>query len=128
MPNYLADTSLILDLINGRNNRRNFVRQLLQPGDTLGHCTVALIEVYTGMRPGEERITDEYFSRLLYYEVAADIARAAGRLRYDWRRKGEALSLADAAIAAVAMHHNLLLLTDNQKHFPMLQLPALPSG
>ncbi|HUI58322.1 MAG TPA: PIN domain-containing protein [Bryobacteraceae bacterium] len=126
MPDYLADTSLIIDLINGRNDRRNFVRQLLKPGDTLGYCTITLIEVYTGMRPEEEQITDAHFSRLLYYEVTADLARAAGRLRYDWRRRGQSLSLADAAIAAVAMHHNLLLLTDNLKHFPMLSLSPLP--
>lgn len=126
MPNYLADTSLIIDLINSRRERRNFVRQLLQPGDTMGYCTIALIEVYAGMKPGEERATDACFSRLLYYDVTPEIARVAGRLRYDWRRKGQSLSLADAAIAAVAMHHNLLLLTDNQKHFPMFSLSPLP--
>ena len=37
MPNFLADTSLIVDLINDRTDRRNFVRELLKPGDTLGY-------------------------------------------------------------------------------------------
>jgi predicted nucleic acid-binding protein len=120
MPNYLADTSLIIDLINGRNDRRNYVRSLLQHGDTLGYCAISLIEVYTGLLPGEERITEEYFSRLLYYDITPEIARAAGKLRFEWRMKGQTLSLADAAIAAVTLHHHLQLITDNKKHFPML--------
>ena len=78
MPHYLADTSLIVDLINDRGGRRNFVRQLLKPGDTLGYCTINLIEVYTGMRPGEEEVTAAFMDRLLYYDVTQEIARLAG--------------------------------------------------
>lgn len=125
MPHYLADTSLIVDLINDRGGRRNFVRQLLKPGDTLGCCTINLIEVYTGMRPGEEEATAALMDRLLYYDVTREIAKRAGSIRYQWRRQGHTLSLADATIAAVALHHNLALLTDNRKHFPMPEL-ALP--
>ena len=126
MPDYLADTSLIVDLINTRNGRPDFILQLLKPGDTLGYCAINLIEVYAGMKPGEEVVTEACFNRLFYYDVTPDIARAAGRLRYDWRRKGQTLALADAAIAAVALQYNLTLLTDNQKHFPMVPLQPLP--
>jgi predicted nucleic acid-binding protein len=126
MPDFLADTSLIVDLINDRNLRRDYVRQLLKPGDTLGYCAINLMEVYSGMRPGEEAITDAWFSRLLYYDLSPEIACATGRLRYEWRRKGHTLSLADTAIVALCLHHNLTLLTDNRKHYPMLQLPVLP--
>src|SRR6266581_395538 len=59
MPSYLLDTSVILDLINDRNDRRRFIRALVQPGDTLGFCLINLIEVYTGMWPGEDAITQE---------------------------------------------------------------------
>ena len=31
MPAYLLDTSVIIDLINGRNDRRNFIKSLLRP-------------------------------------------------------------------------------------------------
>jgi hypothetical protein len=65
MPGYLADTCVIIDPINDRGNRREFIRDLLQPGDTLGYCTINPIEVYTGTRPGEERVTDLFFEKLL---------------------------------------------------------------
>jgi predicted nucleic acid-binding protein len=52
MPNFLADTSFLIDIINDRNGRREFLRELLQPGDAIGCCTINWIEIYTGMRPG----------------------------------------------------------------------------
>ena len=122
MPSYLLDTSVILDLINDRNGRRDFIRGLAQPGDTLGCCLINVVEVYTGMRSGEEAITREYFDRLFYHEITKEAGRLAGRLRYEWRRKGYTISLADATLAAVAVAGQLTLLTDNRKHFPMPEL------
>jgi predicted nucleic acid-binding protein len=127
MPGFLADTCVIIDLINDRGNRREFIQDLLQPGDTLGCCTINLIEVYTGLRPGEERVTEMFLEKLLYYDVAKEIAKNAGSLRFHWRRLGHTLSLADATIAAVALHHGLTLLTGNRKHFPMPDLALLPA-
>ena len=128
MPSYLLDTSVILDLINDRNDRRNFIRSLAQPGDTLGCCLINVVEVYSGMRPGEEAITRHYLDRLLYYDITREIGQDAGRLRYQWQHKGRSISLADATLAAVALAYRLILLTDNRKHFPMpeLKLPTLP--
>ena len=129
MPNFLADTSFLIDIINDRNVRREFLRELLQPGDTIGCCTVNWIEIYTGMRPGEERVTEAFLGKFRYYDVTRQIAVRAGRLRHEWRRQGQTLSLADATIAAVAIHLSLVLLTDNRRHFPMpdLSMHPLPS-
>src|SRR4051794_21602046 len=126
MPGFLADTSLIIDLLNNRIGRREFIEKLLQPGDTLGYCTINLIEVYSGMRPGEEQATELFLARLYYYDVTPVIARRAGQLRFEWRRRGRTLSLADATIAAVGLENNLSLLTDNVKHFPMSELTLHP--
>ncbi len=126
MPNYLADTSFLIDIINDRNERRQFLSDLLQPGDTIGCCTINWIEIYTGMRPGEERVTEAFLGRFRYYDVTRQIAVRAGGLRYEWRRQGQTLSLADATIAAVAIHHGLVLLTDNRRHFPMPELSMRP--
>ena len=128
MPAYLLDTSVIIDLINGRRDRRSFIRNMLRSGDTLGCCTINVIEIYTGMRSGEEPITREYIDSFFYYDVTRAVAERAGSLRFEWKQKGHSLSLADATIATVALSHDLSLLTDNRKHFPMpdLKLFSLP--
>ena len=69
-------------------------------------------------------------ARLRYYEITPEVAQKAGRLKYDWARKGHSLSLADVIIAATSLHHGLTLITDNLKHFPMpeLSIYEVPRG
>ena len=109
-----------------------FVEQLnLRNVVLLGNSTGGrVVQVYAGMHPSEAKATDALLSRLRYYETPPELARIAGRLQYDWRRKGHTLSLADVLIAATALHYGLTLLTDNAKHFPMPQLTlhAVPAG
>ncbi|MGH9659173.1 MAG: type II toxin-antitoxin system VapC family toxin [Bryobacteraceae bacterium] len=119
---YLLDTSVIVDAINNKRRRRELLHNLLTAGSDLGCCTIHVIEVYSGMHSHEERITSDFLDSFEYYDVTRQIARLAGELRYAWARKGHALSLADSAVAAVALHHNLALITDNRKHYPMPEI------
>ena len=112
--------------MNGRRNRRELLVDLLRHGNALTFDTINVIEVYTGMRPHEESDIAEFLGSLGFYEVTRLIARSAGRLRYDWARRGQTLSLADATIAAVALAHGLMLMTDNNRHFPMQELQLYP--
>ncbi|MBZ5524079.1 MAG: hypothetical protein LAP21_17730 [Acidobacteriia bacterium] len=65
---------------------------------------------------------------LEYYEVTWKIARLAGILKRDYAKTVATLALADVTIAAVALAHDLTLITDNVRHFPMkgLQCYQLP--
>ncbi|MEX2263354.1 MAG: type II toxin-antitoxin system VapC family toxin [Bryobacteraceae bacterium] len=119
---YLLDTSVIIDVLNKRQGRRELLLQLALQGNSLACCTINVIEVYSGMRPREKSFTDEFLAGLDYFEISWDVAELAGRLKYEWSRRGQSLSLPDATIAAVAIHHKLTLMTDNRKHFPMPQL------
>jgi hypothetical protein len=47
-------------------------------------------------------------------------------LKRDYARKGVALTIADTTIAAVALLHELTLMTDNSKDFPMKELALYP--
>jgi predicted nucleic acid-binding protein len=62
--------------------------------------------------------------------ITLPVARSAGELKREHRRKGIALNLGDVIIAAVAPSNSLTLLTDNVKDFPMkeLSLYPLPKG
>jgi predicted nucleic acid-binding protein len=50
----------------------------------------------------------------------------AGEFKRDYARKRTTLNLGDVIIAAVAIHYELTLLTDNVKDFPMKELSVRP--
>ena len=122
MNTYLLDTSVLIDLLNSKRGRDALLLHLLSEGHLLGCCAINVTEVYAGMRPHEEAKTDSFIDSLQYYPVTKAIAKHAGRLKYEWARKGVTLSTPDTTIAAVALAHKLILLTDNRKHYPMPDL------
>ncbi|MCU1273713.1 MAG: PilT protein domain protein [Bryobacterales bacterium] len=122
----LLDSSVILDHLNGRFGRTEFLDQLVERGHVLACCPVNITEVYAGLRPGEEDKTAAFLDSLEYLSLTPEIARQAGLLRRDWQKKGQTLSYTDVTIAATALSNEVPLLTDNQKHFPMPELQLLP--
>lgn len=129
MATYLLDTNVIIDALNEKRNRPFLLRQLISEGHLLACCAINITEVYAGMRPKEEPHTESLLRSLRYYPITFPIARLAGLFKRDYAKKGKALNIADATIAATAIHYDLLLITDNVRDFPMkeLQLHLLPS-
>lgn len=128
MATFLLDTSVIIDALNDKRNRGPFLLDLLHAGHSLACCAINVTEVYAGLRPKEGAKTHSFLESLQYYPIVVSVARLAGELKRDYSREGITLNLGDAIIAAVALHHQLTLVTDNAKDFPMpdLQLYPLP--
>jgi len=57
--------------------------------------------------------------------ISLGIAELAGRLRATEKRQGRVLEMADALIAATAIHTNTTLVTRNTKDFANLDIPLL---
>ena len=120
---YLLDTTVIIDVLNRKRNRAQLLDELVVAGGhTLACCSINVTEVYAGMRPHEEAATEKLVGSLEFLPVTFSIARLAGLLKHDYSRKGKVLTVADATIAAVAIHHGIPLITDNVKDFPMKEL------
>ena len=126
MTTYLLDTSVIIDVLNGKRDREALLKGLLSQGDLLACCAVNVSEIYAGMRPKEEPKTEALLQSLDYYEINWEVAKRAGLLKRDYSKKGQTLSLTDTTIAAVALEYNLTLITDKVKHYPMPQLKLYP--
>src|SRR5215469_8849008 len=122
----LLDTNVLLDVLNNRNGRPQLIAQLSQQDILMACCAVNVTEVYMGMRRGEETKTEKLLRSLEFYPVTWEVAELAGSLYRQWRQKGHTLGFADVTIAAVAVTHKLVLVTENQKHFPMPELQLLP--
>ena len=108
--------------MNGKRNRPQILKELLQHGHLLACCSINVTEVYAGLRTQEETRTRELLESFAYFPIVWPVARLAGLLKRDYARKGITLATTDVTIAATAIHHQLILITDNLKHYPMREL------
>ena len=123
---YLVDTSVIIDALNQKRGRWQLLGSLVKAGDTLAVSVVTVMEIYAGMRPNESQITQSFLSGLDHYEVDFELGRYAGLLKNEWARRGRMISATDVLIAATALAHKLILMTDHRKDFPMTALALYP--
>ncbi len=123
---FLLDTTVLLDALRARQNRRSLLAELVAGGHVLSTAAINIGEVYAGMRRGEETRTEAFLSSLDCYPLTGAIARRAGSLKSAWAQKGRTLSLVDMMVAATALEHGLSLMTDNRKDFPLPELNLYP--
>lgn len=116
----LLDTTVLIDLLRGRKDRRELVAGMVEGGHVPSTAAINVAEVYAGMRPGEERRTEDLLANLVIVPMTADIARQAGKLKCEWARKGHTFSLPDMIVAATGIEHRAVLMTDNRKDFRLI--------
>jgi predicted nucleic acid-binding protein len=122
----LLDTSVLIDVLRLRNQRREWLAELVRGGHTFSTTTLNIAELYSGMRPGEEARTEALLASIESYELTGSGARLAGKLKSSWARKGRTLTLEDTIVAATAIERGCPLATDNRKDFPMPELHLYP--
>ena len=122
MANYLLDTTVIIDCLRGRKETVDFLTELASEGSAVGCGAINSAEVYAGMRETQRGVTKKFLDSLEYYEVTRNLAELAGEYKREYAGKGITLSLSDVIIAAVAISNNLMLVTDNLRHYPMPEL------
>jgi|SRR5579872_85357 predicted nucleic acid-binding protein len=118
----LLDTSVLIDVLRSRRNRRSWLAELVRAGHSLETSALNIAEVYAGMRPEEENATREFLGALRTHPITVSAAEKAGRLKNQWSRKGRTVALADTIVAATAIEQGCELITDNRKDFPMPEL------
>lgn len=122
----LLDTSVLIDVLRSRNQRRQLLADLVRAGHTPATTALNVAELYAGMRPSEEAETEAFLEGLECLDLSATPARLAGKLKNAWAQKGRTLTLADTIVAAIAIDCRCALLTDNTKDFPMREVQLYP--
>jgi predicted nucleic acid-binding protein len=125
MSRYLTDTSTLIDFSKGREPVRSRMLGLIAAGDELGVCPVNITEFYAGLPAAQQPTWDAFFASLQYWDITRNAAVQAGVWRYVYARAGIAISTADAMVAAVAYEQRAILITDNQRHYPMPELTLM---
>jgi tRNA(fMet)-specific endonuclease VapC len=123
---YLLDTGIIIDVLNGKRGRLELTRQLLHQGAILTSCPTTITEVYAGLRPEEAARAERFLRSLTFFPLTWEISKQAGDLLCYWRLKGRTLSLPDMTIAAIVLSYQMVLITANQKDFPMPEINLHP--
>lgn len=126
MTRFLLDTTALIDFSKGREPARTRLLEMIDAGDELGVCPVNVAEFYAGVPPAQRDLWDEFFSSLGYWEIDLGTAREAGCFRYDFARKGVALSTADTLVASVALGKGAVIVSNNVKDYPLPGIALLP--
>lgn len=121
MADYLLDSNVLIQHLRGHRPTTDLLKRLALEGH-LGIATISRTEVVLGMRAHGRKVTLNFLDSLSCYALDVMIADEAGELVRHYRQQGITLDIPDAIIAATALHNDLMLLTYNPKHFPMVDL------
>jgi tRNA(fMet)-specific endonuclease VapC len=124
MERFLLDADAVIDYLKNVGESIALIRQLHGRGD-LCSCNVVLAEVYSGLHPRDRARARRFLDALRFLPTSPTAARQAGEWRYEYARRGRALSTTDALIAATAHEHAASLVTGNTSHYPMSELSLI---
>ena len=115
---FLVDTNIIIDFLRGDSKAKEFI---INNVDEIKISVVSVSELYAGVRGKREEeqlknFLNSFETLVLDYNISVE----AGYLKNKYYKSHNA-GLADCMIAATSMQHDLTLVTDNFKHFPMIK-------
>ena len=120
----LVDTDVAIDFLR----RREYAQKLLEnwAGEgLLAISTLTHLEIYQGMKTGEDGASNAFLDGLTSVVVDIPIARRAGTMLGELRSKGMTIGIADAIIAATALQLGAPQLTNNVEHYPFSDLKVI---
>lgn len=117
----LVDTDIAIDFLRRRDYAQKLLEHWAEEG-LLAISTLTHLEIYQGMKAGEERATNAFLDGLISVAVDIPIARRAGAMLGELRATGTTIGIADAIIAATALQLGVPLLTNNVEHYPFPDL------
>jgi predicted nucleic acid-binding protein len=112
------DTSIFIDALRGHPSAGRLLEQFRHHG-ALQSSEVVRTELLIGMRPHEERGTEDLFRAVTWHPVDHAVARLAGELGRQWKPSHRHIDTSDFIIGATATLLGAQLVTKNLRHFPM---------
>ena len=120
----ILDTDIAIDFLRRREYAQKLLKSWAGEG-LLAISTLTHLEIYQGMKTGEEGLTNAFLDGLISVAVDIPIARRAGTMLGGLRSKGMTIGIANAIIAATALQFGAPLLTNNIEHYPFPDLKVI---
>jgi tRNA(fMet)-specific endonuclease VapC len=117
---YLVDSDWIADYLVGKQEAVALLDRLVSDG--IGVSLITLGEIYEGIYYGRDPKQSEagfhqFLAGVRVLPLTRPIVQRFARIRGDLRRRGLLIGDPDLFIAATALHHGLILVTRNRRHF-----------
>ena len=117
----LFDSDVIIEILRGEPDIVDAVAALEATGTPTYCSPINQAEIYAGIRPGEEAMTEAFFRARGEVLLDAEVGRKAG-VYLARHAASRGVRIADALIAAAATVSGLRLWTLNRRHYPMEDL------
>jgi predicted nucleic acid-binding protein len=118
----LLDTTVIIDLLRGREDASRRLAALRASNDTPYVCAINVDETVRGLRRREEGSARALFQGLRVAPLGVAEGWRAGEWRRHFAQRGRTLAQADCLVAAAAVSIGGRLATGNPRDFPMHEL------
>ncbi|HKF49194.1 MAG TPA: type II toxin-antitoxin system VapC family toxin [Terracidiphilus sp.] len=118
----LLDSDIIIEILRRRDDLVLAQWSELAASDVqVLTSPVSVAEIEAGARPSEMGAIQQFFSLIECSPIDESVGRRAGELMRRYSRS-HGVEIADALIAATAIHRQAALWTRNRKHYPMPEL------
>lgn len=121
---YLLDTDTIIYIIKGNEQVKQNLR--LRLNDPIKTSVISLMELYYGAYKSQQISSN--LAKIKKIEQTLEIlpidtssVEIFGRLKSEYELQGKRLDDFDLSIAACALTHGLILITNNEKHFKRIE-------
>ena len=124
IPSYLIDTDWIIHYLNGQ---REIVKRLVAlRKEGLAISVISLAELYEGIYystnpEGDKKALDDFLTGVSILGLEDEICKIFGKERGKLRKLKIVIGDFDLLIAATCLCYNLTLLTNNIRHFKMVE-------
>ena len=118
----LLDTTVLIDVLRGRQGALRRLAAIQRRRDFAFTCAVNVEEVFRGLHSEETEAAIDLFHGLRMAPLGLAEGRTAGTWRRAFAARGVTLAQADCLVAAAAVGVEARLATANVGHFPMAEL------
>ena len=125
MKTALIDTNIVSAFMRGNSQVIRKIEEYLEKHDTLTISIITYYEIMRGIKALSSKTKvkafHEFMSACNIEELDLLIAEKAADIYDELRRAGKLVEDADILIAATAMKHGMVVVTDNTEHFKRIR-------
>ena len=120
---YLIDTDWIIHYLNGNSGIVEKIGLLAKEG--LAASIISVAELYEGIYystnpAGNEKALNDFLSGISTLGIEDEVCKVFGKERGRLRQEKKMIGDFDLLIASTCLHHRLTLMTNNRRHYEMV--------